>query len=338
LNRRPDRWLDYAIRLVAVVAVVAAAYLGYTYWSSGQTASSVLPAGRAVDNLREVVKARPSNASARVRLAEALAYEGDIAGAAEQFDAALKIDPKMVTALSGIATVAMKQGDFEAAAQYWKRAVDLLDQNVLAGKDVRLEEAYYGWGVCLVELKRYEEAVVSFKEALRITRSASDTHYMLSVAYRELGYVEKQREELALTVAFDPANSQANYDLGLLALKDGDVGTAAELFRMAVHDVPEGIDLPQQELDKLAAAGTADARLAKAVQLRETDPTTALLEARVAAALAPDNVSAVRLVAELWDKKGSTEHALNAYKRLVELVPQDTVALEAIKRLSASAN
>ena len=58
------------------------------------------------------------------------------------------------------------------------------------------------------------------------------------------------------------------------------------------------------------------------------------LLARIAAALDPKNVEAVRLVAQLWEKTGDKESALNAYRRLVELVPDDKEANDAIKRLS----
>jgi regulator of sirC expression with transglutaminase-like and TPR domain len=67
------------------------------------------------------------------------------------------------------------------------------------------------------------------------------------------------------------------------------------------------------------------------------DPAAALFEARVAAALDPTSVDAVRLVATLWDSLGNKERALNAYRRIVELVSTDPAAEAAIKRLSADA-
>jgi tetratricopeptide (TPR) repeat protein len=337
VRRVSDRQLDIGIRIAAVLVLVAGAYLGYSVWWSSKYLVTASPAGRAIDNLRAVVTASPGNALARVRLAEALASSGDVSGAVEQFQAALKIQNDLVPALNGLGAIAMQRKDWRAAEGYWKKVIATLDTTALAPKDMRLEQAYYGLGVVEIELKRYEEAVVNLKEALRIRSSASDTHYMLSVAYRELGYPDKQRDELTITLAFEPANAQANYDLGLLALKDGDVASAAELFRMSADKVPAGIDLPQKELAKLAAQGDAASRLARAQALRETDAAEALKQARIAAALDPTLVEAVRLIAVLWEEQGNNDRALNAYERLQELVPTDAVAAEAIKRLSANA-
>jgi tetratricopeptide (TPR) repeat protein len=160
---------------------------------------------------------------------------------------------------------------------------------------------------------------------------------MLSIAYRELGYPDKQQEELQITLAFDPNHAQANYDLGLLYLKAGDVASAAELFRIAADTAPDGVVLPQVELDKIAAKGSAADHLAKAKSLVGKSVDAALTEARIAAALDPASVEAVRLVGQLWEKKGEKSRALNAFTRLLEMAPSDAEANEAIKRLSADA-
>jgi tetratricopeptide (TPR) repeat protein len=332
---RTDRWLDYGLRALVVIVLVLAAYLGYAYWTTTQQKAISSPEGRAIDNLRRMVLGSPGNVNARVKLAEALAYSGRLDESIEQFQAALKLDPETIAALSGLATIAMERKDYKTAESYWLKVVGLLDTKSAATGDPRLDQAYYGLGVTYVDTKRYEEAVQAFKEALRIRGSASDTHYMLSVAYRELDYPDKQREELLITLAFDPNNAQANYDLGLLYLGDKDVATAAELFRIAVDHAPEGINLPQDELDKIAEKGSAADRLAKAQSTAAKDPAGALAEARVAAALDAGSVPAVRLVAQLWERQGNKERALNAWTRLLELAPTDLEAANAIKRLSA---
>jgi tetratricopeptide (TPR) repeat protein len=337
VTRISDRQISIAIRVVALCVVVLAVYLGYSAWTISRTQAATTSAGRAIENLRSVVTASPGDAGARVRLAEALASSGDITGSIEQFQAALKIQEDLIPALAGLGSIAMKQKKWTTAEGYWKKIIGLLDKGEMASKDARLDNAYYGLGVVCIELKRYEEAVVNLKEALRIRPAASDTHYMLSVAYRELGYPDKQKEELLITLAFEPANAQANYDVGMLALKEGDLGTAAEFFRMSADKAPEGVDLPQKELDALDAQQSAALRFAEAQELRETNADKALAQARIAAAIDPENAEAVRLVAVLWEEKGSNDRALNAYRRFAELRPNDEIAAEAIKRLTTNA-
>jgi tetratricopeptide (TPR) repeat protein len=338
VTRRPDRWLDIAIRGVVVVAVLLAAYLGYSYWSSTRTQQVSSPAGRAIENLAAIVRSNPGNATNRVRLAEALAFSGRLPEAVEQYDSALKLQPDMISALSGLATIAMKRRDFVAAEEYWKQVIAKLDTTVMAGKDLQLDAAYYGLGVTYIEMERYEDALRNLKEATRIKMAASDTHYQMSIAYARLGYPENQRQELAITLAFDPNNAQANYDLGLLEVQASKLATAAELFRISVDRAPEAnAMLPQAELDKLAAASGATARLERARLTRTSAPEAALTEARIATALDPLSADSVRLVAQLWEQAGNKERALNAYERLAELEPNDAAAAEAIKRLSTNA-
>jgi tetratricopeptide (TPR) repeat protein len=335
LTQRKDRWLDIAIRVSVVAIVALIAWIGYLFWANSQTQAVSSPVGRAVENLRKIVGADPGNADARIRLAEALAFAGRLDDAVTQFDAALKIRPDYMPALSGLASVAMQRRDYKTAETYWLKIISMLENVQTAAKDQQLDTAYYGLGVTYIDMKRYEEAVTALKDAVRIKADASDTHYMLSVAYRELKYPDKQKEELNITLAFDPNNAQANYDLGLLILKEGDIPAAADLFRISVDHAPTSkATLPQKELDKLAAKGDAKTRLARARALFETKPADALTEARIAAALDPVSTDAVRLVAQLWEKQGNKERALNAWKRLLEMSVSDAEADQAIKRLS----
>ncbi len=334
MRQTRDRWLDISIRIALVVAVALIAFIGYSYWASSRTQAVSSPSGRAIENLRKVVQSSPGNPTARVRLAEALAYAGRQSEAIEQFDAALKLQTDFIPALTGLATIAMQQKDYPTAETYWRKIIALLDSTPTASSDPRLDSAYYGLGVTYVDTKRWEDAVNALKEANRVKSDASDTHYMLSVAYAGLDFPDKQLEELKITIAFDPYHAQANYDLGMLALKAGDVPVAAELFRVAADHAPDGITLPQQELDKLAAASTAAVRLGRAGALVSSDPKGALADARVAAALDPQNIPAVRLVARLWMQLGDKEKAHNAFNRLLELSPKDPEATEAIRRLN----
>jgi tetratricopeptide (TPR) repeat protein len=315
------------------MVVALAGYLIYMVWANTGVQAVSSPAGRAVENLRAAVKASPGNPIGRVRLAEALVYAGRMSEAVEQYNAALKIQKDYVPALSGLAAIAMNDKQFATAVTYWTKIINLLE-NTSSSRSPDLEGAYYGLGVTYLEMKKYEDAVLNLKESLRLKASASDTHYMLSVAYRELGYPDKQREELDITLAFEPNNAQANYDSGLLFLTEGDVASAAEAFRIAKDGAPAGMDLPARQLDRIAAKGTAAVRLAKAQSLEAADPTTALSEARIAAALDPNDVTPVRIVARLWERLGNKERALNAYGRISDMLPDDAQAADAIKRLN----
>ncbi len=325
-----SRTLGTAIKVVAVLVIVALLYLGYTVWSTQRRVTAGTVASRAIDALIQQVENDPNNPEARVLLGQALAAGGRVDQAVEQLNAALKIAPDYTNALEGLGLIAMQRGEWATAEGYWRRILEVTKNSQYAAQDLRVERAYYYLGLTLIERKQYEDAVLYLKEALRIRRGASDTHYALSVAYRELGSLANQRSELETALRYDPTLPEANYEMGLLLLADGDRAGAAEHFRRSVDSAP-GRAEPQTELKKL---GSFVDRLAAAKRLQPTDPAAALIEARIAIALEPTNIEAARLVAQLYDKAGAADDAELAWERVLKLVPKDPEATEALARLS----
>ncbi len=324
-----SRGLGLAVRVLAVLALVAGVYFAYTVWSTERAKRESAVSSRAIESLTKVVKQKPSDPKARVLLAQAYAAQGRLNAATDEFNNALRLDKKSFDALEGIGLIAMRQGEWSTAEGYWQRAIDQLKENQYASQDQRLERTLYYLGLTQIELKDYEDAVGSLKEALRIRRDAADTYYALSVAYRELGAPDMQRQQLKWALSFIPTLPEANYDMGLLLLKDGDTAGAAELFRRSADNAPDRAE-PK---DALAKLGTAKQHLDKAVSLRKENAKAALVEARIAAAIDPSSVEAARLVAVLLEEAKSKAEALAAYKRVLTLVPNDPTATAAIKRL-----
>jgi Flp pilus assembly protein TadD len=329
-----DRWIKLATYLVIVAIVAVGGYLAWTYYGDYRIASTQSPSARAVANLEKVVAKAPSDPQARVQLAEALMANSQTDDAIAQLEAALKLDKANITALTDIGLIAMDRSEWKKAESYWLQLVQLLSGSEMSSKDQRLADVYYYLGTTLVEEQRYEEAVANLKQSVLIKRDSSPVHYMLAVAYQRLDLPEQQRQELDTVVAFDPTEAQANYDLGVLDLAAGDTAKAAELFRIAADNAPGNVTAPRDQLAKL---GNASDRLKTAESLAADQPKRALTEARIAAALDPKNADAVSLVAHLWERTGDKSRAKNAWEHLLELVPGDATATQAIKRLSADA-
>ena len=329
-----DRWIKVATWLLVVAVILVAGYVAWSYYSDVRLRDTQSPSARAVANLAAVVAKSPNVAMARVRLAEAMMANGQQSEAVAQLEAALTIEKQNVAALTDLGLIAMQRSEWAKSEQYWTNLITVLGTEQMSAQDQRLADVYYYLGTTFVEEKRYEEAVANLKESIKIKRDSSPVHYMLSVAYQRLGLADMQKEELTIVLAFDPTQAQANYDMGLLLKTEKDVAGAAELFRIAADGAPAGVTDPQKQIDLL---GSASEHLATAERLKTSDPKSALSEARIAAAIEPANVVAVRLVAELWEVNKDNARAQNAWERVLELVPGDAQATDAIKRLSANA-
>lgn len=326
-----DRWLDWTLRVVGVLVLAALLYLAYTIWQGERQARQGSLSSRAISNLEEVVRAQPDNPDARVLLGDAYRDMGSYAAALKQYQAALEIQSDHAGALSGLALVAMAKEEWRTAEGYWQNVIEALRDEPMANADLRLEKAYYYYGTTLIQLGEYEDAVSYLKEALRIKRDDSDTHYALAVAYEKLGSTANQKKSLENALAFVPSMPEANYDLGRVLLTEGDVAGAAELLRRSVDNAP-GRAEPRTELDKL---GPFADRIAKAGELAGAKPAEALIEARVAIALDPTSEEAARLVARLLERLDNVDDAKAAWARVLELVPNDPEALERVEALES---
>ena len=333
VSLRADRnWLDLAIKGVAALLVLAAAYLAYTYISLQLSERGSAPTSRAIQNLLSAVEEDPQNAALRVTLAEAFAAAGQQRESQEQFAIALELEPENPNPMIGLALLAMFQEEWGVAEEYWVAAIRELEGGQYSMVDERLERAYHQMGVTLMELGRYEDAAEYLQASLRLRRTSADTHYLLAVTYRELGLLRNERSHLESALSFDPAMPEANYDFALIVLQEGDSAGAAEHLRISADNAPRDRTEP---LDKLREFGSASERLAKARELESADPSAALTEARIARAIDPESVDAARYVAILFEKTWDREGALEAWGRVLKLAPGDTEAAAAMDRLNA---
>ena len=329
-DRRRVRPLDIALWVVAALVLILGAYLGWSVWSHNRAVVTSTPASRAVEEIKDNLKKDPNNLVLRMSYAQALLVAGRENEAIEQYKAILKVKKEYTPALSGLGFIAMTDKDWKTGEKYFRKVTEILAGTENAGRSKTLETAYFYVGTALMEQRNYEDAIGYFKEALRIRRDASDTYYALAYCYKQLDSPKKYRENLEATLAFDPKMPEANYDLALLLIEDGDIGRAAEHLRTSIDNAPD-VEKPRAELDKL---GPFAKRVSSAQKLASTETTTALADARVAAALEPKNVDALKLLASLWEKSGDAESARGVYERILTIVPDDPTATKALERLA----
>ncbi len=326
--------IDALLRWLVILGVAAVlglgGLLGYTVWQAQRTEETSTPAGRAIADLRNRVRANPNDAPLRVRLGEALASAGLLDDAVDQFKAALKIDDKHTGAYLDLGIVAMQEKEHSTAEGYFNKVIELTTGTQYAGVNQRREMAYFYLGEIALDDRRYEDAAANFKAALRIRRDASDTYYLLAQAYRGMQRNDAAMKQLDIALAFDPRYPEAHYLMGEIYLDEDDVINAAVHFRIAADGAPEH-DLPQEAL---ASLGTAEEALAKGEQnLKGGRVRKAIDDALLARALEPENLKAVLFHADVLVRAKETSAAIKAYKEALELAPENTTAKAALAEL-----
>ena len=324
------RPLDVAIVVVGLVVLVLAGWLGWSIWSHNRSVEAASPVSRAIRDLEKKVEKSPKNVPLRMTLAQSYTVAGRDSAATEQYQQVLRIKKDYVPAISGLGFLAARQKEWRGSENYWRKAVKLLEVQPTAKMSKQYETANFYLGTSLLEQKKYEEAVGYFKEALRVNRSASDTHFLLAAAYKGLGAKEDYKDELEIVLAFDPNMAEANYEYGQLLLDEGDQAAAAQHFRIAADQAP-GRDEPRDALEKL---GPFSKRMQAARTAATEDPKKALKEARVAAALEPKNVGALLLLGRLYEQTKEKGMAADTYRSILTADPENPDAKAALERVT----
>ena len=330
---RTDTILRWLVILGVVGVLALGGLFGYSVWQEQQTEDLSTPAGRAIADFKQRVKASPNDAPLRVRMGEALASAGLYDDAVEQLRIAIKLDPKHTGAYLDLGILAMQKKETKTAEGYFNKVIELTTGSEMEDVNQRRETAFFYIGEIALDAKRYEDAAANFKAALRIRRDASDTYYLLAQAYKGMERSDAAMKQLEAALAFDPNYAEAHYLMGQIYLEEDDKINAAEHFRIAAEQAPDQ-DLPQEAL---AGLGTAEDAVSKGREdLKAKRYEKAIDSALLARALDPKYVPAVVLHAEAAEASGETSAAVNAYRRLLELEPNNAQAAAGLKRLGAT--
>lgn len=327
---RSVRPIDAAIAAVAALTIVVAGFLGYSIWQQNRTVKAAVPMSRAIEEIKQAIRKNPGDISLRMQLAQAYSVAGQDKEATEQYLEVLKAKEDYLPALSGLGFLASRNRDWDKAEEYWLKIITALEGRPTALMSKQYEVANFYLGSTYLEQKKYEQAVARFKEALRVDKAASDTHYLLAHAFKGMGADEEYREELEITLAFDPNMPEANYDYGLVLLEEGNEAAAAHHFRISSDQAPDRAE-PADELQKL---GPFSKRLAAAKKLAGSDPEAASKEARIAVALEPRDYEALLLLGKLYEKIGEKDLALDTYRQAVAATDESEEAEKAVDRMT----
>jgi len=329
-SRKLDRVLGISALVLGIAVLGLAGYFGYSVYTDRMAAQEATPAGRIAKVIAEQVKKSPNDAVLRVRYGEALAAAGREKDAVEQFNAALKIDPKHTGAMIDLGQLALNQKETGTAARYYRQVVELTSGSSMEDVNQRREVALYQLGRIALSNNEFDDAIGYFKSALRIRNDASDTYYYLARALDGSGDVDEALTQLEIAVRFDPNFAEARYFLGDLYIAQGDKVQASYNYGRAAQLAPDAPE-PQAAIAKF---GSPDELIAKAKTLMKSDPEAALEAARIARNIDSDNAEAAKVVALVLNEQGDFKLALATYKEAQQLAPDDPAIKSAIEQLS----
>jgi adenylate cyclase len=126
---------------------------------------------------------------------------GDSESAIEMADRAVALNPNSFTAWHARGMVYRNAGQPEEAVRSFERAIRM------SPLDPTLHRALVGMGWALIELGRFDEAIVAGKKAQRQNPSHSATYRCLASAFAHLGRDAEARAAAVRLFEIDPATT-----------------------------------------------------------------------------------------------------------------------------------
>jgi tetratricopeptide (TPR) repeat protein len=249
--------------------------------------------------LRNLTKAEPRNADARLLLGSLLMEEGRRSESIEQLREAVRLVPASAEAHNALGEAYQAFDEPKAARPEFQRAVQL---------DPRHAQAHVNLAAVLLQQEERKAAIPHLDLAIRLFGKKPDAaypHYLRAKIFSEQRETEKAASALEQAVALRPDFAEAWSDLGEARKNLLDNVGALAAFRRAVELNPEDAVAQTRLGSRLLDAGEAHEAVAHLDEAVRRDPT---------------NQSALNALQRALRRDGQTERADAVKKRLTELI------------------
>jgi putative PEP-CTERM system TPR-repeat lipoprotein len=249
--------------------------------------------------LQRVAEKNPDDPAAKIRVGLARSAKGDYQEAIDDFEQALRMDPKLVGAEALVAMNHLKAGNADEALKAARR----FQQGVPNSPD-----GYTLAGLAQVMKKQYAEAKASFNKALSIQPGNPNASQNLASLALADGDREQARRLLQASVQKYPGHVPTTLRLADMYWQDGQAKQAETTLSDGLKKNPAALNL------RLALGN---------LYLAQREPAMALKLADEAAPSHPNNASILEHQGLAQMQLGQTNLAISAFENAVKLAPNN---------------
>lgn len=235
---------------------------------------------------------------------------GQMDAAVAEYKQALALDPQYADALSDYGTVLVYKGQWEEAADCFRRACQSKPNDSLFR---------YNYARALKKLGKRDEYVAELKTAYALNPRDKDVLLALADASRQLGDATNSIRYIQEAVRLYPKSADLHNSLSIALFNAGARSQAIEQAREAIQ---------------LNPSLTAARINLGSTLLSEGDLSNAATEYREATKIAPDSAEAHYGLSKALERMGDTSGARTALSKFIELAPSDPRSEAARKRLT----
>uniref|UniRef100_A0A4X1U369 Intraflagellar transport protein 88 homolog n=1 Tax=Sus scrofa TaxID=9823 RepID=A0A4X1U369_PIG len=235
--------------------------------------------------------------------------ENEFAQASSYADLAVNSDRYNPSALTNKGNTVFANGDYEKAAEFYKEALR---------NDSSCTEALYNIGLTYKKLNRLDEALDCFLKLHAILRNSAHVLYQIANIYELMEDPGQAVEWLMQLLSVVPTDSRVLSKLGGLYDSEGDKSQAFQYYYESYRYFPSSIDV----IEWLGAYYVDTQFCEKAIQYFER-----------ASLIQPTQVKWQLMVASCFRRSGNYQKALDTYKDIHRMFPENAECLRFLVRL-----
>jgi len=195
-----------------------------SYYKLGEVLAQRGNWAKAIENFEVALRINPRYIYAHTVLGFAFAIQGRLTEALEQFDDALRIAPRYARAHTGLGLVFARQGKLSEASDQFRRALESATGDA---------QAHFYLGLIQKKQGQWEEAAAHFRQAVRADPNSEQVQYQWGLALAEGGKLSEATDHLRAAVRIDPRSAEAHRSLAEVLMREGRSDEAEEQFQEA---------------------------------------------------------------------------------------------------------
>jgi tetratricopeptide (TPR) repeat protein len=196
------------------------------HWCMGAALAREGRLADAADQFRRAVTIYPDFSQAHFSLGLALAQQGDVDGAIASYRQALARQPRYPDAHTNLGNALLARGEVAEAAQHYRAAID---------QDPAAANAHYNLALLLMRQADVAGALREFEAVVRLRPDDAAAQDNLGTAYCLQGHAASARACFAIAVHLQPVVAQYRYDLAHALHELGQVEEARDLYHKALQ-------------------------------------------------------------------------------------------------------
>lgn len=261
---------------------------------------------------------------------------GDMKASQILLNRAVSLDPNFASAYRAIGSSYYNLGDYNQAAEYYKKAFDLRERTTERER-LGIEVMYYGYG-----LNDYEESIRRTRQLLQIYPNMTNSWVSLANLYNKLGEYAQAIDAAGQASQLDPQSSVATVELARAQLRASHFADAKRIATEAIAAGKDHWDI-HSVLFQIACVEHDAAKMKEegAWGLSHQHANTSLYDMGVAAATggrlreAMDDLSRARSEALRDGEADFAEGVLLREARVAMELEQPALAAESLKQMKA---